>query len=86
MTSPNPSSVACPPFFRGDGELTGDCDFLLDSGDACDDPLEYEVWWKHVPEWDLDTRPVSAACGKHVLQVDRSLVEKLRTYLAVPCA
>lgn len=69
-----------PPFFRGDDEPQPWCDYLLPSGDACDRPPAYAVWWKPLPAMDLDTIPVSATCVEHGLHVDRNLVEHMGTH------
>lgn len=67
------------PFYSGE-ERSGECDYLLPTGNACDEPSAYEVWWRPVPEFDLDTEPVSGSCLAHVVYVDRSLVARMATH------
>lgn len=68
-----------PGFYRGDGESSSWCDYLMPSGDACDEPPQYEIRWKPVPALDGDSQPVSVACLEHALPVDRGLVESMRS-------
>lgn len=74
-----------PPFFRGDKAEGGweatVCDRLVDTtaGGACDQPSKYLIEWQQQP-YDGGTIPVSGACERHALDVDRRQVVRMSTH------
>lgn len=73
-----------PPFYRGEHSNDGGwdatvCDFLLDSGDACDQPSKYLIEWQQTDR-DGGTTPVSGSCERHALDVDRRQVVRFCTH------
>jgi len=72
-----------PPFYRGDkGEWDAPyCDRILDTtGNACDDEdPAYLIEWKPTSR-DGGTTPISGACERHALDVDRRQVVRICTH------
>ncbi len=54
------------------------CDYLMPSGNACDEVAEYAIQWKQRP-YDCGTVPFSGACKRHGADVPRAEVEVIRT-------
>ena len=82
MTAEN-AALPVPPFYRGEkGEWEAvECDHFTEGDDtACDAPAAYYVEWKSRPELDNDTLPVSGACERHALLVDRRQVLRMRSH------
>ena len=49
-------------------------------GDACDARSLYLIEWHNRPELDGDSIPVSGACERHALDVDRRQVKRMSTH------
>lgn len=79
--------LAEPPFYRGEMSEGGFggweatvCDYIAVGADtACDAPSEYLIEWQR-QAYDCDSTPISGACERHALEVDRRQVVRMSTH------